>query len=52
MVIFWSLGRFQADLNFFTFLASLCPTLTGAFVPYKPIAWSNQRYHLIEHALM
>ena len=44
--------RLPAALRFFTFFASLCATLARAFVPYKPIAWPNQRYHLIEHALM
>ena len=39
---FLAFERLQADLRFFTFFASLCATLYGAFVPYKPIAWSNQ----------
>ena len=46
---FLDFERLLAALRFFTFFASLCATLTVTFVPYKPIAWSNQRYHLIEH---
>ena len=42
------LGRPQI----FHIFGVMCATLTGAFVPYKPIAWPNQHYHLIEHALM